>query len=129
MNEKMKFYRCSICGNILGQIKNGGGNLVCCGKPMDVMVANSVDASLEKHVPYAERVDGQLKISIGTAPHPMAEEHFIEWVAVCTDKGTQRIALVPGQEPVVYVCDADPEERKTTIYAYCNLHGLWKTTI
>ena len=30
----VKFLKCSICGNIVGLIHDGGGELVCCGKPM-----------------------------------------------------------------------------------------------
>ncbi len=129
MKENIKFYSCEICGSIVGLIKNGGGHLACCGKAMDIIEPNTKEASLEKHIPVIERVDGKLKVSVGSTLHPMTEEHLIEWIAVATENSTQRISLGSGQEPVIYACDIDPEPGKTEVFAYCNLHGLWKATI
>lgn len=121
----VSFYRCELCGNIVGVIKNGGGQLVCCGKPMTKLEANSTDAAQEKHVPVVERKDGKLFVKVGSVDHPMAEEHYIEWIAVCSDKSTERITLSPGEKPEAVFVD----KGKAVVYAYCNLHGLWKTEI
>jgi superoxide reductase len=125
MKGDIAFYRCETCGNIVGLIKNGGGQLVCCGKPMHKLEANSTDAAVEKHVPAAVRQDGKLLVNIGSAPHPMTEAHYIEWIAVVSDNSTERISLALGQEPKAVFCDKPDVD----IYAYCNLHGLWKASI
>jgi len=125
MKEGVKFFRCNVCGNIVGLIKNGGGQLVCCGKPMEKLEANTTDAAAEKHVPVAERKDGKLYVKVGSVEHPMTEAHYIEWIAVTDETGTQRISLSPSDKPEAVFYDKENVE----IYAYCNLHGLWKTTI
>jgi superoxide reductase len=84
--------------------------------------ANTTDASQEKHVPVVSKQGGQLSVVVGSAIHPMTDKHYIEWIAVATDNGIERVALSPGDEPKAVFCDkADAE-----VYAYCNLHGLWK---
>jgi superoxide reductase len=125
MKEKVAFFRCEICGNIVGLIKNGGGQLVCCGKPMVKLEANTVDAAQEKHVPSAKREDGKIVVQVGAVAHPMLPEHYIEWIAVANENGTERISLEPGEEPKAVFCDRPNAE----VYAYCNLHGLWKASI
>jgi superoxide reductase len=125
MKTKTSFFRCEICGNLVGLIKNGGGKLVCCGQPMVKLEANTVDASQEKHVPVVSREDGKIIVKVGAAAHPMTEAHYIEWIAVVSDEGTKRISLSPGEEPAAIFCDKSNAE----VYAYCNLHGLWKTII
>ncbi len=122
---EMKFYRCATCGQIVAIVKKTGVPVVCCGKPMQEMVPGTTDASLEKHVPVYELKDGKVIVSIGSVAHPMVEEHFIEWVSLQTRFGNQRKQLKPGDEPKVCfsVCEGDEVE---AVYAYCNLHGLWK---
>ena len=121
----VSFYRCELCGNIVGLIKNGGGQLVCCGKHMTKLEANSTDAAQEKHVPVAERKDGEIYVTVGSVEHPMTEEHYIEWIAVVSDKGTERVSLSPGEKPQAVFVD----KGNAVVYAYCNLHGLWKAEI
>ncbi|TWH51825.1 desulfoferrodoxin [Sporomusa sp. KB1] len=125
MKEDIIFFRCNVCGNIVELIKKGGGQLVCCGKPMEKLEANTTDAAVEKHVPVAERRDGKLYVKVGSVEHPMTEAHYIEWIAVTDGTNTQRISLSPSDKPEAVFCDKENVE----IYAYCNLHGLWKTTI
>jgi superoxide reductase len=125
MKAKVAFYHCETCGNIVGLIKNGGGKLVCCGKPMTELEANTTDIGQEKHVPVASRKDGKIHVEVGSVAHPMNEKHYIEWIATVTDNGTERISLSPEDEPKAVFCDRPNAE----IYAYCNLHGLWKTSI
>jgi len=122
-----KFYRCSHCGNIVGMIKDAGVPVVCCGQKMDALVPNTVEASGEKHIPSVEIADGVVNVNVGSVDHPMVDEHYIEWVYVETDKGGMRKNLNPGQKPNVSFCIGD--EKVVAVYAYCNLHGLWKVDI
>ena len=122
-----KFYVCEHCGNIVGLIKNAGVPLMCCGQKMTKIEPGTVEASHEKHIPVA-KVEGNLvKVEIGSVAHPMTEEHSITWVYLQTDKGGQRKCLNPGEAPEVMFALAD--EKAVAVYAYCNLHGLWKTDL
>lgn len=123
---KVEFYECKVCGNLVGLIRSGGGQLVCCDQPMVKLEANTTDASVEKHVPVVKKDGSKLIIEVGSAPHPMVAEHYIEWIAVTGPEGTKRFELAPGNEPKAIVCDADGA---TDVYAYCNLHGLWKAEV
>lgn len=125
MESKVIFYRCEVCGNIVGLIKNGGGQLVCCGKHMTKLEANTTDAAQEKHVPFVERKDGKIYVQVGSTEHPMVDNHYIEWIALVTDKVTERVSLSPGEKPEAVFEDKE----NAVIYAYCNLHGLWKTEL
>lgn len=122
----VEFYKCELCGNIIAVIKNGGGkNLVCCGQPMTHLVANTVDASAEKHTPAVAKEGAMLQVTVGSVEHPMLDNHYIEWIALaCGGKLTFKY-LKPGEAPKAdfHAVDAG------TVYAYCNLHGLWKADI
>ena len=122
-----KFYICEHCGNIVGLIKNGGVPLMCCGKKMVKLEPGTVEASHEKHIPVVEVHGNVVNVSVGSIEHPMAEEHNISWVYLQTDKGGQRKNLEVGKAPVVSFALAD--EKPIAVYAYCNLHGLWKADI
>ena len=122
-----RFYICEHCGNIVGLIHNGGVPLMCCGKKMTPLAAGTVEASREKHIPVVEFDGKTVKATVGSVLHPMTEEHSITWVYLETDKGGQRKALAPGQDPTVVFALCD--EKPIAVYAYCNLHGLWKTEI
>ncbi len=124
MTQKMQIYKCEICGNMVEMIHEGKGQLVCCGKPMVLMEENSVDASQEKHVPVIEKIDGGYKVKVGSAPHPMEEKHYIEWIELIEGDTSQRIFLSPGQEPEASFCS---NANEVTARAYCNLHGLWRS--
>lgn len=125
---EVKFYRCNVCGNIVGLIKNGGGELVCCGQPMELLVPGTTDGAAEKHVP-AVTVEGNLvHVQVGSVPHPMLPEHYIEWVYLLTEQGGQRKPLKPGDEPKVTFSLADGD-KPVAAYEYCNIHGLWKANI
>ena len=125
--KETKFYICEHCGNLVGQIHDSGVPMVCCGQKMTRIEAGVVEASREKHIPEVA-VDGNLvKVSVGSVLHPMQEEHSILWVYLETDKGGQRKNLEVGKEPSVTFALAD--EKPVAVYAYCNLHGLWKKDI
>jgi superoxide reductase len=94
---------------------------------MTKLEAGVVDASREKHVPAVTVEDNTVKVAIGSVAHPMTEEHSINWVYLQTDRGGQRKNLNPGDAPEVTFAIAD--EKPIAVYAYCNLHGLWKTEI
>lgn len=124
----MKFYICNHCGNIIGKIKDSGVPVVCCGEKMAEIVPNVKEAAHEKHIPVAE-VDGKhVKVRIGSAPHPMTEEHLIQWVYLETEEGGQRKSLKAGDEPVLTFSLSETDKAKA-VYAYCNLHGLWKADL
>lgn len=120
-----KFYRCKICGNIIGVINEGAGQLVCCGQPMNLLEPNTTDAAQEKHVPVYKLEGNKLTVTVGDTLHPMSTEHYIQWIAVSSGKHTQRIELTPECEPKA--CFNISEDKPFTVYAYCNLHGLWKS--
>ena len=122
---EMKFYRCKHCGQIVAIVKKTGAPIMCCGETMEEIIPGSVDASLEKHVPTFTIKGNVVEVRIGSIDHPMIPEHYIEWVSLQTKEGNQRKALKPGDEPKVCfnICDGD---EVVAVYAYCNLHGLWK---
>lgn len=122
---EQKFFKCEHCGNIITMVEDKGVPVMCCGQKMTELVPGTVDAAVEKHIPVYEVKDGIVEISVGEVEHPMVEAHYIEWVAVQTDKGIYRKHLAPEQAPktCIAVCD---DEKIEAVYAYCNLHGLWK---
>lgn len=122
---EMKFYRCSHCGQIIAIVKETGVPVVCCGEPMAEVIPGTTDASLEKHVPVVNVQGNTVHVSVGSAAHPMLPEHYIEWVAIQTKLGNQRKQLSPGDEPKVCFSICDGDEVKA-VYAFCNLHSLWK---
>jgi len=122
----LKFYRCNHCGQIVAVVKKTGVPIVCCGEQMQEIVPGTTDAAVEKHVPVYEVNGNIVTVSIGSVAHPMIEEHYIEWVALQTKAGNQRKALTPGSEPKVNFALTDGDE-VVAVYAYCNLHGLWKS--
>ena len=105
---EVKFYRCNHCGNIVLMVHDANVNPVCCGEPMELLVADSTDAATEKHVPVV--------------PHPMLEEHYIEWICLANGGRLELHYLSPGEKPET---DFHGTEHGV-VYAYCNLHGLWK---
>lgn len=121
--KKVEFYRCEVCGNIVVQIKVGGGTLTCCGETMTKLEANTTEASLEKHVPVINKEEGKIKVTVGSILHPMLSEHHIEWIALLADGRVEFKFLQPGEEPIAEF----DEVESGSIYEYCNLHGLWKT--
>ena len=123
MAKKLEIYKCEHCGNIVEVLHGGGGQMVCCGEPMKLLTENTVDASKEKHVPVIEKVDGGIKVAVGSVAHPMEEKHYIEWIELIADGVAYRKFLNPGDVPeAVFNIDAC----EVTAREYCNIHGLWK---
>lgn len=125
--DENRFYICEHCGNIVGMIHDAGVPVMCCGQKMTRLEPGKVEASHEKHIPVVKCDGNTVKVVVGSAAHPMTEEHSITWVYLQTDRGGQRKLLSPGSEPEVTFALAD--EKPVAVYAYCNLHGLWKTEI
>ena len=122
---EQKFFKCGICGNIIAKVKDSGVPVMCCGKPMAEIIAGEVEASKEKHIPTYEVDGNKVIVNVGSVAHPMGEDHLIEWVSIQTKQGNQRKLLKANGEPKVCfsICEGDSVE---AVYAYCNLHGLWK---
>lgn len=125
--EDQKFLICKHCGNMVAYIKDSGAKISCCGEPMSIIESGTVEASVEKHVPVVKYENGVVKVEVGSVIHPMVEAHYIEWIFLKTEKGGHRIILKPGDEPKATFCIG--EDKPVAVYAYCNLHGLWKTEI
>ncbi len=127
IKEKNQVFKCRICGNIVEALHTGQGDLICCGEVMEEIKENTQEGvAQEKHIPVV-KTDGDVAIiKIGAEPHPMTEEHYIEWVEIIAEEKVHRHWLKPGMEPkVALVCKVD----KFVVRAYCNLHGLWSTTV
>ena len=124
MTALKQVYRCNICGNIVELLHAGQGELVCCGESMELMVEKTEDVGREKHVPVMESTASGIKVKIGDVPHPMEENHYIEWVEVMTDGGIYRKFLQPGNKPEA---DFEIKPQDGVLREYCSVHGLWKS--
>lgn len=139
IKNKVKFFECETCGNIVTILYEGGGQLVCCGKPMKELKPNTTDGAMEKHVPFVTVIrdemscdgpakDGAsgdaLKVVVGEVPHPMLEEHYIRFVALETTCGLRVKWLNPGDKPEVCFRLA-LNDKPVRVYEFCSLHGLW----
>lgn len=122
MTTKKEIYKCEICGNIVEVLHDGVGTLVCCGKPMKLQIEKLKEEGNEKHVPIIEKDEEGVKIKVGSIPHPMIEEHHIEWIEISTEKGESKKFLKPGDKPEAMF----PVKNKVKSREYCNIHGLWK---
>jgi len=124
VKEVKEVYKCSVCGNIVEVLHVGGGTLVCCGKPMELLDEKTADSATEKHVPVIEKTDDGVLVKVGSVPHPMLPEHYIEWIELIVDGASYRQFLKPGDKPEAFfaVKGDDLKARE-----YCNVHGLWKS--
>lgn len=132
MTKKHEIYHCTICGNMVEVIDEGLGQLVCCGKPMQLMKENTIDASREKHVPIVQTDGNVVRVSVGSTAHPMTEEHWIKWIELSVGNKVCRKELSPGDKPeaaftICSTCSSSCDATKLKVRAYCNLHGLWKS--
>lgn len=123
MTELNQIYKCSICGNIVEITHASMGTLVCCNKPMELLVEKTEDQGYEKHVPVIEKTRGGFKVKIGSIPHPMEPEHYIEFIEILADDRVYRKYLKPGEAPEA---EFKINAKKITAREYCNIHGLWK---
>lgn len=126
MTKLNEVYKCDICGNIVTVLHTGVGTLVCCGEPMVLLEEKVEEEGSEKHIPVIEGVEGGVKVSVGSVPHPMVEKHYIEWIEIQNDKGEVCRQFLVSDQPAEAFFNCPPEGIKAR--AYCNLHGLWKSS-
>ena len=125
MTEKLRVYKCEICGNIVSVLHAAVGILVCCGQPMTLMAEKSEDSAVEKHVPFIIKEKDKVIVKVGeNAAHPMEERHYIEWIELQVDGKSYYQFLKPGDKPEAVFC-VDGDEMIAR--EYCNVHGLWKS--
>jgi len=123
MAKKLEVYKCNVCGNIVEVLHGGAGELVCCGQPMESLIAKTTDEGKEKHVPVIKEVGERVKVKIGSVPHPMEEKHYIEWVELLVNGKAYRQFLNPGEAPEAVF---NVEANEITAREHCNIHGLWE---
>ena len=122
MTKHLEIYKCSLCGNIVEVMHASAGALVCCGKNMDLLAENTVDAAKEKHVPVIEMGNGTITVKVGSVAHPMDENHYIEWIELLADGKSYTQFLKPGQAPQATF---NLTAKSVTAREFCNLHGHW----
>ena len=123
MAEKLEVYKCAVCGNIVEVLHGGAGELVCCGQPMEKLVVKTADEGKEKHVPVIEKIEGGVKVKVGSVAHPMEEKHYIEWVEILADGKAYRQFLNPGDAPEA---EFAVEAGQISAREHCNKHGMWE---
>ncbi len=122
----VKFFKCNHCGNVIMKVVDSGIPVECCGEEMLELVANTEDASVEKHLPVITKLDScKIKVEVGSVPHPMLPEHHIKFIYVECEDGGIRVDLKEKPEIITCTCKGEP----IAVYAYCNLHNLWKSEL
>jgi len=125
MAARQEVYSCEKCGIIVEVLEGGGGTLVCCDEPMTLLQEQTADFTKEKHVPVIEKTDSGYKVVVGSTPHPMEENHYIQWIELTCGCGTNRCYLKPGDAPEASFCACC--EGPVSAREHCNVHGLWKS--
>jgi superoxide reductase len=129
--KRRQMFRCQICGNILESVFAAGGDLVCCGEPMQLIKPHTEEGEevAEKHLPVLEvSEDGKrVRVKIGEVEHPMVEDHYIQWVELFAgDQFLGRRWLAPGEKPYAEFHLSESEKgEKLQGRCYCNVHGAW----
>lgn len=121
----MKFYICKHCGQIITKLKDTSVPVICCGEIMNKLTAGTTDASVEKHVPVYTKENNIVNVKVGSIEHPMTNDHYIQWICLETQNGYEIKHLNPEQKPEVNFA-INSEDEVVSVYAYCNLHSLWK---
>ena len=125
---KTKFFRCKHCGNVIMKTVDSGVEVVCCGEPMEELMAHTTDTGVEKHLPVVVHSTGcGLIVRVGSVEHPMTPHHYIQFIYLETERGGQIVWLMPTDKPAVEFCGC--KDKPKAVYEYCNIHGLWKTEI
>ena len=124
MAERGEIYKCSVCGLIVEVLVSATSVPVCCSKPMEKLEEKTEDEGMEKHVPVIEKAEGGIRVKVGSVPHPMEQEHWIQWIEINADGVIHRKFLKPGDVPDAFFEGIKAD--KITAREYCNVHGLWK---
>ncbi|MBF0362397.1 MAG: desulfoferrodoxin [Oligoflexia bacterium] len=119
-------YKCEMCGNIVEVLVSGSADLVCCEENMILQKENTLDASKEKHVPVIEKTSEGFKVKVGSSEHPMEEKHYIMFIELISENKVYRKHLKPGDKPDANFCI---NTSNVVVREYCNLHGLWKSSL
>ena len=125
MENELVVYKCNMCGETVEILNGQCRSLTCCGQDMVEVVANTVDAATEKHIPSYTVEGDLLVVKVGEVTHPMDEDHYIQWIAHVHDNRVCRVDLKPGDEPTAKFA----YKPGATLYAMCNKHGLWKIDV
>jgi len=123
MTQLNQVYKCNICGNVVTILHTGAGQLVCCNQPMQLLEEKTKDEGQEKHVPVIVKKENKVVVKVGSIPHPMEQNHYIEWIELTVDKVLHRKFLSPDDPPEA---EFPVNGQNLTAREYCNLHGLWK---
>jgi len=126
MTTKLEIYKCELCGNVVEVLDPAGGELVCCGQAMTLCGAKTEDTGMEKHRPIVETTGDAVRVKVGSVPHPMEDDHYIQWIeAVCCDGEFRQVyELKPGSPAAAkfFLCGCG----HLVVRAFCNVHGLWE---
>ena len=123
---KIRFFICNHCGNIIAMVRDNGIPVYCCGEKMEEIIPGASDGAQEKHSPVYNVNGETVTVSVGAAEHPMTTEHYIEWVCIESSEGLQFKKLSPNASPRVSF-SLSKNEKVIAVYAFCNLHSLWKS--
>jgi len=126
LENKIIYYYCTVCNNIEESIYDSGNIPVCCGKTMKRLIPGTSDGAVEKHVPVITVESNKVIVSVGSEPHPMTSEHYIQWITLQTTMGVYRKQLHPFTVPKAEFLIQE-DEQIIAAYSFCNLHMLWMT--
>ena len=124
--EGLKFYRCNECGNMSLVLVDPSVIPTCCAQEMSEPQANYDEEDLD-HTPVIQVVDDLAIVKVGSNSHPMATEHRIEWIALQDGMRVDIQKLNLTSDPVADFTIRDKSETLHA-YAFCNIHGLWKSS-
>ena len=124
MTKRNQIYKCNVCGNIIEVVHDASGQLVCCGQPMQLMEEKTADSANEKHVPVIEKQNDGILVKVGSVPHPMEKEHYIEWIELTADGISYKKFLNPGDKPEAFF---PVKGENLSAREYCSVHLLWKS--
>jgi superoxide reductase len=124
MALKMGIYKCVKCGNVVEILVEGASPLICCGEEMKLMDEKNKDGAGEKHLPVVEAQGKGIVVKVGSIPHPMDPDHWIQFIEVLTKDGlVLRKDLNPGGKPEAAFPVA--AGNVAMVRELCNKHGLW----
>ena len=124
MVKVLDFYKCDDCKVVLMATHSGQCETVSCDGHVFRKLQEKTKAQelAEKHVPVVEKTAKGIRVKVGSVPHPMQKEHYIQWISVKQGRNLYIHALKPGEAP-----EAEFPINDTDVKAliYCNVHDLW----